>query len=138
MPENTQKKLPPMFQGPDKVTKRRTYVAARLMGDGRNATAKLLAEELGVHIDTVYDDLNSPELIEITLKELTTQIKGMGIASAWKNIHKAIINGDIHISKWILERCIFDTSVVKGESREDIEDRITRKILASKEKNDDK
>jgi len=101
--DNVEKK-PPVFTGPKAVWQRRKYIASRLMGDAEKPTAALLAAELGVTDETIYRDLKSDQLAEVALEQVKEQLRGMGIATAWKNVYKALLAGDIVTSRWVLDR----------------------------------
>jgi hypothetical protein len=112
----------PKFIGDTSTDERRRWLAEQMAGDPNGKTAKELAVECGVCVDTIYLDCKSTEFHTYIKSEIHKQAGGQVVAQAFRNVARAINKGDVKTSKWLIERLkIFDDPEAAEDWKEKID-----------------
>ena len=100
---NGQRKGKPIFIGADAPDKRRAAVALLLVTDASEGhTARSLARRFGVSLTTMRGDLASDCVMKALDEAVERNIEGITLKRAWGNITRAIMNGDVDRSIWLI------------------------------------
>lgn len=95
----------PTFLGATGKSARRIWLADKLAGIPAGYSVESLAAECDVGTDTIYRDLDSDEFQTHVKTRIHKMARGFGVSKAFRNVLKAINDGDVKTSKWLLERC---------------------------------